>query len=537
MSTGPSSGRGTLEELAVRDLGVIESLSLRLGPGMTALTGETGAGKTLLVDAIELLTGGRADAVAVRTGADEAVVEGRFAVEGDERILCRVVPANGRSRAYVDGRMAQVAALGELAEELVDLHGQHSHQSLLRGAGQRQALDAFAGVDLAPVREARRRLADLEAALAGVGGDARSRARELDLLAFQLQEIDDAGLADPDEEASLEAEEDLLVSAEAHRRAAEHARALLADEGGAADVVGAALGEMAGRPVLGGVHDRLAAVAAELADLSAELRSVAESITEDPQRLDEVRSRRHLLRDLRRKYGEALVEVMQFAEEARRRKAELEGHEATVARLEAEREQARREVAAAEAVVGRARRAAAPKLAAAVARHLRSLAMSGARLEVDVGEEDPGDAVTFLLAANPGSPPQPLAKVASGGELARVMLAARRVFAAGPPVLVFDEVDAGVGGEAAVAVGRALAELAAAGHQVLVVTHLAQVAAFADHQVAVRKVVGRRSTRTEAEPLDPEARVVELSRMLAGRPDSTSAREHARELLEQARVR
>ena len=524
-----------LTELAVRDLGVIESLSLPLGPGMTALTGETGAGKTLLVEAIELLTGGRADGVVVRPGAGEAVVEGRFLVGEEERILSRAVPASGRSRAYLDGRMAPASALAELAEELVDLHGQHSHQSLFRGAGQRDALDAFAGVDLAPMRRARARLHEIDSSLAGLGGDGRARARELDLLAFQLEEIDAAGVTDPGEEAVLDAEEDLLVSAEAHRQAAERAHALLAGEQGAADAVGQALAACANRAVLDGPHGRLQGLAAELADVAEDLRGVAESIQEDPERLEEVRKRRQLLRDLRRKYGESLEEVLAFSEDARRRHAELEGHEAAVARLEADRHEAEAALAREEQVVGRARRDAAPPFAREVGRHLRGLALAAARFEVEVGADDPGDAVTFLLSANPGAPPLPLAKVASGGELARVMLAARLVFAAGPPVLVFDEVDAGVGGEAAVAVGRALADLARTGHQVLVVTHLAQVAAFADQQVAVRKVAGRNSTRTDVEPLDPEARVVELSRMLAGRPDSASARDHAKELLESAR--
>ena len=527
--------KAVLTELAVRDLGVIEALSLTLEPGMTALTGETGAGKTLLVEAIELLTGGRAEGVVVRPGATEAVVEGRFLVDGEERILSRTVPTSGRSRAYLDGRMAQVSALADLAEQLVDLHGQHSHQSLLRGGGQRGALDAYSGVDLGPLRRTRARLQEIESSLGELGGDGRARARELDLLAFQLEEIDAAGITDAGEEAVLEAEEDLLVSAEAHRQAAERARSLLTGEQGAADTVGSALAACADRPVLEAAHRRLQGVAAELADVAEDLRGAAESIQEDPERLEEVRTRRQLLRDLRRKYGESLEEVSAYAEDARRRRAELEGHEATVTRLEGERRAAEAERAREEQAVGRARREAAPRFAKAVGRHLKGLAMAAARFEVEVGRDDPGDAVTFLLSANPGSPPLPLAKVASGGELARVMLAARLVFAAGPPVLVFDEVDAGVGGEAAVAVGRALAELARAGHQVLVVTHLAQVAAFADHQVVVRKVAGRASTRTEVEPLDAEARVVELSRMLAGRPDSASARDHAKELLEAAR--
>ena len=523
-----------LIELAVTDLGVIESLRLTFGPGMTALTGETGAGKTMLVEAIELLTGGRADPGVVRPGAEEAVVEGRFVVDGAERVLCRVVPRSGRSRAYVDGRMAPVSALSEVAEEIVDLHGQHSHQSLLRPAGQRLALDAFGAVDLTGLRRARQGLAEIETRLQELGGDTGARARELDLLAFQLAEIEGAGLRDPDEDGALEAEEDALSAAAAHRAAAEQAAALLSTDSGAADGVGAAQSLLAGRTPLVAHHGRLAALAAELADLSSELRAAAEAIVEDPERLEQVRLRRKLLRELGRKYGPTLGDVMAFSAEAARRRDDLESHEARAAQLETERSRAAADVVDAEAAVGARRRAAAPDLAARVAEHLGPLAMPAARLDVVVGEDDPGDDVVFLLAANPGSPLQPLAKTASGGELARVMLAVRLVLSQGPPVLVFDEVDAGVGGQAALAVGRALAEVAAAGHQVLVVTHLAQVAAHADSQVAVRKAVDGQVTRTQAEELDLESRVVELSRMLAGHPDSRAARDHAKELLEAA---
>jgi len=503
-----------LVELSVRDLGVIHDLRLNLGQGMTAFTGETGAGKTLLVEAIELLTGGRADPLLVRPGATEAVVEGRFLVGDEELILSRAVPANGRSRAYIDGRMAQSGALSERAEDLVDLHGQHGHQSLLRPAGQRQALDTFAGVDLGLLRQA----------------------REIDLLEHQLTEIDRAGLSDPGEEAVLAAEEELLARAAEHRLQAESAYELLAGEGGGADRVGAAEAATVGRPPFIELHGRLSALAAELTDVASELRTAAEAINEDPERLEEIRLRRQLLRDLVRKYGADLGEVIGYAARARERHAELAGHDAAAARLEAELDRARGEVEAEEARIRRERAGAAPSLAARVGEHLRSLALGSAVLEVEVGQEGAGEAVTFLFSANPGSPPLPLARVASGGELARAMLATRLVISAGPPVLVFDEVDAGVGGEAALAVGRALAGLAS-DHQVLVVTHLAQVAAFADHQVAVRKTVEGQTTRTEVEVLGPDARVVELSRMLAGQPDSSTARLHAEELLELARRR
>ena len=519
-----------LVELHVRDLGVIDDLDIVLSPGMTALTGETGAGKTLIVEAIELLVGGRGDPVLVRPGAPEARVEGRFVDGDDETVLARVVPRQGRSRAYVDGRLATVSELVDRGRRLVDLHGQHAHQSLLGARAQRRGLDRFGAVDLGPLHEARRRVAVAEAALAAAGGDSRVVAREVDLLRFQVAELDRAALADPGEDDALEAEEDLLSEADAHRQAGDAAYRALAVDGGAVDAVGAAIAACGGRRPFAEVEARLRALVAELGDAAADLRGAVESIVVDPARLEELRSRRQLLRELRRKYGEALSDVIAYREEARARLAELEGHDHRVATLEAERHEARADEARAAAVVGRARRQAAPALAAAVERHLRSLALPGARLQVAVGDDDPGDDVTFLLAANPGEEPLPLAKVASGGELARSMLAARLVLTDAPPTLVFDEVDAGVGGEAALAVGRALATVAA-DHQVLVVTHLPQVAAFADHQVAVTKIEEAGRTVARAQAVEGQDRVVELSRMLSGQPASATAQGHASELL------
>ncbi|HVF32491.1 MAG TPA: DNA repair protein RecN [Acidimicrobiales bacterium] len=522
-----------LVELRVRDFGVIAEVTLLLGPGMTALTGETGAGKTLLVEAIELLVGGRADPVLVRPGADEAVLEGRF-VDGDgnETVLARTVPgaAGGRSRAYVDGRMAPLGALAEAGAGLVDLHGQHAHQSLLSPAVQRGALDAFAGVDHGPLSEARRRIRELDASLGALGGDARARAREIDLLRFQIAELDAARLDDPDEDVALGAEEDRLSDADAARAAAVAAHDALVDDGGAADAVAIALGALAGRPALADFEPRLRALQAEVSEAAVDLRSAGEGFEEDPERLAELRSRRQLLRDLQRKYGETLADVLAYADQARARLAELESHDVRVAELEAERAEveAGRRVAA--SAVAASRRAAAPELAAAVQAHLRELALPRAAVEVAVAGEDPADDVTFLLAANAGEPPLPLTTVASGGELARAMLAARLVLSDAPPTLVFDEVDAGIGGAAAVAVGRALAALGR-DHQVLVVTHLPQVAAFADAQIAVAKHETDGRTVATARVLDAGARVVELSRMLSGQPDSASARVHAEELL------
>ncbi|MFN8037992.1 MAG: DNA repair protein RecN [Acidimicrobiales bacterium] len=522
-----------LEELVVRDLGVIEEVSILLGPGMTAVTGETGAGKTLVVEAIELLVGGRADGTMVRAGADEAVVEGRFATDdGGEVVLRRAVPRSGRSRAYVDGALATVAGLAEWGGRLVDLHGQHDHQSLLATAVQRDAVDRYGHVDLAPLRAARARVAELDERLAALGGDERERAREVDLLRFQVDELAAAGLVDPDEDVVLEREEDLLGDAAAHQEAAAAALAALTTDGGAGESVAAALGALGDRSPFTGVAARLEAVAAEVADLAAEVRAIGEAIEDDPARLDEVRARRRLLHELRRKYGETLAEVIAYRDTAASRLDELESRDEVARALEAERAEALDAVRDAEAAVGAARRATAPKLAKATQRNLTELAMAKARLTIDVGD-DPGDDVTVCLAANPGSPPLPLAKVASGGELARTMLALRLVLSEAPPTLVFDEVDAGIGGTAAVAVGRSLAELGGH-HQVLVVTHLPQVAAHADHQVVVAKQSGRGRTRTSVAPVEGEAREVELARMLSGSPDSGTAREHARELLASA---
>ena len=531
-----------LTELRIRDLGIITEIDLVLGPGMTALTGETGAGKTMLVEAIGLLLGSTADAAVVRHGAAAASVEGRF-VDGDtEVVLARVVPAEGRSRAYVDGRLATASTLAETGARMVDLHGQRAHESLLAPATQREALDRFAGVDLGPLRAARARVTDVDTRLAGLGGDARARAREVDLLRFQVDELMRAGLQDPDEDDALDAEEDLLAGAQAHREAAVRAHdALAGDAGdgadavGAADALGAAVAAVAGRLPFKDLEVRLRAVAAEVTDLAGEARTLGETVIEDPARLADVRQRRQLLRDLRRKYGDTLAEVIAHRDAAAARLDELERYEATAAALEAERATAVAAEAAVAAGVAAHRRRAAPGLAEAVERHLRQLAMPGARVEVAVEGPGPGDEVRFVLGANPGEPALPLAKVASGGELARTMLALRLVLTEAPDTLVFDEVDAGIGGEAALAVGRSLAALGSR-HQVLVVTHLPQVAAFADHQVVVSKREGRGRTQADAVVVEGDARTRELSRMLSGLADSGSGRRHATELLETARA-
>src|SRR5262245_52592295 len=515
---------------------------------MTAVTGETGAGKTMVVDAIELLVGGRADPMLVRTGASEAWVEGRFLRAGDpadgdsrEVVLSRAIPRTGRSRAYIDGRLATAGELAALGAALVDLHGQHAHQSLLHPAAQRESLDRFGGVDLDPLRAARYDVAHVVDELTALGGDERARARELDLVRYQVGEIDGAALEGPDEDERLEAEEDLLADAAAHRAAAAGALAALSGDGNgasdgaasASDALGAAVAGVAGRAPFRDAEARLRALAAELTDVSAELRAAGEAIDEDPARLDAVRERRQLLHDLRRKYGDTLADVLAEGERLRARLAQLEDHDRRAAELDAALIAARKVEAAAAAVVAGARRAAAPALAQRIQANLAELAMAKAEVGIEVRGDDPGDDVEVLLAANPGTPPLPLAKVASGGELARTMLALRLVLTGAPPTLVFDEVDAGIGGTAALAVGRSLAKLAGQ-HQVLVVTHLPQVAAYADAQVRVAKQSDDAATVSQASLLDQPERVIELSRMLSGQPDSDAARTHAAELLASA---
>ncbi|MGH9130200.1 MAG: DNA repair protein RecN [Acidimicrobiales bacterium] len=545
-----------LVELAVRDLGVIEQVCLRLGPGMTALTGETGAGKTLVVEALGLLVGGHADPILVRPGATEALVEGRFETgeaEADEVLLARSVPAVGRSRGWLNSRMAPISTLAEVGSQLVELHGQHAHQSLLSQAAQRASLDSFAGLSLDERAAARAALQRVDAELASMGGDARTRARQVDLLAFQIDELDRAGLDDPAEDADLALEEDRLARATAHRSAAQTCLAYLVGEGtgsladGASGALGVAISAVTGHPPLKEATERLRGIQSELGDTAGELRLLVEALEDDPARLEQVRARRQMLMQLRRKYGETLEEVITYAADARRQLGELETHETTVAALESRRFQLINGLQAAEAALGGARRAGAADFAVRVETHLHALAMPRARFEVLVGE-GAGDEVTFGLGANPGEPVLPLAKVASGGELARTMLAVRLALGnwngagsvtgqgardAEPerqPTLVFDEVDAGVGGQAALAVGRALATLARS-HQVLVVTHLAQVAAFADQQVVVDKVMRGGRAVAELRVLEGEGRVVEVSRMLSGQPDSATARAHAAELL------
>jgi DNA repair protein RecN (Recombination protein N) len=522
-----------LAELSVSNLGVIDDLSLLLGPGMTAVTGETGAGKTLITDAIALLIGAKSDIAMVRPGTAEAEVNGRFLADGGEFIVRRVVPTDGRSRAYIDDRPASQAVLSARSGSLVDVHGQHLHQSLARGTAQRGALDRFGNVDLSPLTQARALRRQLEEELESLGGDAEARAREVDLVSFQVAEIEGAALSGPDEEEALEAEEAALAGSEQARVAALETAALLSADGAGGDALARSLTALAGHPALAALQEQLSGALAEVADVASGLRSAVEQIDAEPERLAQVVDRRQLITELKRKYGPGLADVIEFGEHAQHRLSELERHDEVAARLQAQLDDAIGTETAAAEKVGKARRKAAPKLARDVEEWLTGLALPNARVGIDVGG-DPGDAVEFRLSVNSGAPLLPLARVASGGELSRAMLALQLVSSTAPPTVVFDEVDAGVGGEAATAVGRALSKLAEH-HQVLVVTHLPQVAAFADQHICVTKSDDGDQVFVAAAQLDEPARVVEISRMLSGSPDSATAQLHAEELLDAAR--
>jgi len=527
-----------LVELSIENLGIIENVRVSFDKCFTAFTGETGAGKTMLVEAINLVVGRRADVSIIRDGAEEARVEARFVTNTDsgevETILCRVLHREGRSRAYINDRMATVSSLAEIGDELVDIHGQHAHQRLLSPSTQRNSLDQFGNVSTAELQAAREAVTHIDANLAALGGDEKSRVREIDLLQFQCDEIESSRITNPDEDVLLSNEEDMLTDVVRHQESLQKIVSLLSDEGAVVDLLGEAVSAIGPVSSLPALSERIRSLAAEAKDISDTVRSAADGSEHDPARLEEIRLRRQSLRDLMRKYGDSLSDVMTFGAEARERLDELTGYAERVAELEKSRDVALRHLTVCQKEVGNARRVAAPKLATAVQKRLRQLALPNATVQVAVGglESDPaGESVVFMLAANPGSAPQPIAKVASGGELARVMLALRLVLTGDPATMVFDEVDAGIGGEAAVAVASALRELGN-DHQVIAVTHLAQVAASAHGQVAISKSVKGGKTFGSAVRVAESERASEIARMLSGGVADESATAHARDLLE-----
>jgi DNA repair protein RecN (Recombination protein N) len=541
-----------LRELHISGLGVIDDLDLELDPGLNVLTGETGTGKTLVTVGLQLALGRRAAASLVRSGASAARVQARFDAppgtadgwaEDGEVVLARSVSAEGRSSARIGGQLAPVSALVELGGDLVELHGQHEGQHLLKAGAQTAFLDRFAGpAHLEVVEALRREHRDLRVAreaLAGVDERERDREREMDLLAYQVREIEAAAPV-PGERDELKAEESRLAHAERLLERASAAERSLFEDAGTLDTLGRAAAELRSAGEIDGraeqLAERCAQVAAEVADLARAVRGYREGLELDPARLADVRERIASLEALGRKYGSGENEVIAFLERARTSLGALAGAGEERARLAADVDERSERVATLALAVSDGRSRAAPVLSKALNRELVELGMEGASIEVALvpaSELTSGGAerVEMTFSGGPGQAPLPLAKVASGGELSRAMLACRSVLVDldDVPTLIFDEVDAGIGGRAGVAVGRRLARLAER-RQVIVVTHLPQIASFASRHVRVRKDGGTASV----EVLGDEARVAELSRMLAGLPDSDAAAAHAEELLAQA---
>ncbi len=549
-----------LIELRIQNFAVIDRLTVRLEPGLNALTGETGAGKSIVVGALSLLLGERASAEVIRAGADKATIEGVFDVAELPRVLAlledqgldaedgllilrREVAAEGRNRAWVNGSATTAGFLAEIGRHLVDLHGQHEHQTLLRPDAQRSILDAFAGTtELAgQVYEAHARLQRARRALDDFEQRRKEVEQRADFLRFQAKEIEDAKLRE-DEEEQLEEEANRLEHAEDLARLSGRLhQALYADE----DSVISTLGDL--RRVLDHLlridgtqkdaSELLDSAYYTLEDLGRRMGEYSASIEHDPVRLDEIRRRQDLIFRLKTKYGPTLADVI---ETGRRARAELDLLDSgSLDRRELEKEEcaAREALEALAAELSERRRRAAERLADEVCRILPDLGLGGGRFEVALPTLDAigpngAEGIEFRVALNAGFEPRPLARVASGGELSRVMLALKTILARldEVPCLVFDEIDTGIGGQIGHRIGEKLREVAEH-HQVFVITHLAQIACRADHHLLVEKAEAEGVAATRVVPLDAAGRVEELARMLGGDPKSEASLEHARELL------
>lgn len=575
-----------LRELHIRDLGVIEDATLTLDPGLTVVTGETGAGKTMVVTGLGLVLGGRADTGLVRTGSDEAVVEAELELAADhpvrevvaevggvadepDLILSRTLSAAGRSRAHVGGRRAPVGVLADLGEGLVAVHGQADQWRLRRPSQHRALLDGFGGEPVAAlVREvgaAHRAWQEAKGELARLVEGERTRLQEIELLTHQLEQID-AVDPRPGEDCELAQESERLGHAEDLRAGAGTAHRLLSDPDSfdGDDVVGrvARAGEELERLVahdasLDDLRRRLTEIGVLAGDVAADLSAYTADVESDPARLGAVQERRAALHELTRRYGEDIDAVLDHRDRARERLLDLQGADERTEELTVRVGEAATQLARRAAELTAARTEAAGRLSAAVEEELSHLGMATARVqvaveprtdegaaEVDVAGAAPvrvgadgADVVEIRVAANRGTEPRSVARAASGGELSRIMLAIEVATAGSArdrvPTYVFDEVDAGIGGRAALDVGARLAALARTS-QVIVVTHLAQVAAHADRHLVVHKAHGDQITSSGVRAVEGEDRLGELSRMMGG-DDTSVGLSHARELLEQCR--
>jgi DNA repair protein RecN (Recombination protein N) len=569
-----------LAELSVRDFAIIDAIDLRLAPGFNVLTGETGAGKSILIDAVDLLLGGRADPTFVRAGAEAARIEGLFrldertqariapilereGLEGerpDELLLGREIRREGRSICRVNGRTVSLALLKEIGQNLVDIHGQSEHLSLLRVREHLNLLDRYAGLEeeRAELAELVHQLRAVRTELEKLRRDERELARRADLLRFQVEEIESARLEPGEEEALLE-ERTRLANAEQLAALTSEAYALLyegSDGANAAlDLIGQALRALAALakidPTTAEIAQAVEAASYQLDDAARTLRHYQDTIEFNPARLNQVEERLDLIRRLKRKYGDSIPDILAYARQAA---AELEGlthSEERVEVLRLEEEALLRRIGAKAERLSQARREAALRLAEGIERELTDLRMAGARFAVDIQwvEDESGvpvgerryafdatgiDRVEFLVAPNPGEGLKPLVKIASGGETSRLMLALKTVLSRADqtPTLIFDEIDQGIGGRVGVTVGRKLWGIADA-HQVLCVTHLPQLAGYGDAHFKVEKQVIGERTVTRVRELDEAGRVEELAQMLGA--SGQAVQQSARDILAEVR--
>lgn len=564
-----------LQELRISNLALIERAEVHCGPGLNVLTGETGAGKSILIQALGLLCGARAASEQIGTAtangsAARAMVEGAFDLAGDpttlaflraqdidcedgQLIIVREIAADGRSRIRLNGRLVPAATLREFGELLIDVHGQHEHQLLFSKETHAGFLDAFGGEKHQDLRARTRQLfTEWQRArqrLQQLAGEEQQRAQRLDMLQFQAEEIDATG-PQPGEDGQLQDERARLANAEKLRDAASVCRNALTGERGAVVLLGEALkAARALQDVDSSVTtwvDELQSALYEIEDAAAEARAYAETLEADPLRLDEIEARLHRLGRLKRKYGETLEQVLEYRAAIQDEIDGLSLSDAQLAELTATCEKLRGDYLKAAEQLTKSRQTLARAYEKQVVLHLKSLALERARFEVrmerdEAGSDDGMDRIEFLFSANPGQPLRPLARIASGGEISRVMLALRTTLISGEgraesppgrvPIVVFDEIDAGIGGVTAEAVGEKMQELARH-FQVFCVTHLPQIARRADHHLRVLKETGEAETRVSVTLLAGEARVRELARMM-GRESEANLR-HARELLKTA---
>jgi DNA repair protein RecN (Recombination protein N) len=551
-----------LHELHIENLAIIERADIAFAPGFNVLTGETGAGKSILISALNLVLGERADATLIRTGAERLRVSAIFQLPDEPELhatlntlgiepedgllyLAREVQASGRSIARVNAQPVPLGTLKAIGDLLVDLHGQHEHQLLLKPGSHLDFLDRWLGEETlqlrAEVRETLRQLHQLESELKSLVEREREREQMIDLYRFQREEIQKAHLQ-PGEEESLLTEERRLTHAERLLTLAHAAYECLMGEGGAYDRAAEAARHLQDiiriDPSVADWQEPLEGAVAQLEESARLLRHYAENIEYDPERLEEVIARLELIRRLKRKYGDTIEAILAYAEELESKLHALEHQTERREELEQVLEATRAHAHALSEQLSARRRAGAAQFAAQVLQHLQELAMERAQFIVNCTPKPMDstgiDAVEFLFSANPGEPPRPLHKIASGGELSRLMLALKTVLATASPVptLVFDEIDVGLGGRTAHYIGEKLAQLSQH-FQIICVTHLPQIASRAHHHLLIEKVAEGETTHVVVTPLAGEQRVREIARMLTGEPTET-ALQHARELLESA---